>query len=198
MPRVIKSNGKNEPFDSYVVRLCMLYKSVQWHKRNGSKRYSIADSPFRWAWSRTIGEIVMQSLFALDHVFVLLRFIRTFRMLKHFVVANATTWAIIIWDVYVWVDQYWMQQAIELAKRGLYSLIQMLGAWLSKIIRSLVKPKSWSTSRWSFCITWSWSQGATAYVTLEPCAHYGRRVLRHSWRRRLKKWLWHVKPTCCR
>lgn len=38
--------------------------------RDGSKRYSVANSPFgeRDVKSRTIGEIVMQSLFALDHV----------------------------------------------------------------------------------------------------------------------------------
>ncbi|EXC01832.1 TPA: bifunctional diaminohydroxyphosphoribosylaminopyrimidine deaminase/5-amino-6-(5-phosphoribosylamino)uracil reductase RibD [Acinetobacter baumannii] len=78
-------------------------------------------------------------------------------------------------------DQYWMQQAIELAKRGLYSTKPNpnVGCVIVKdnqIIGEGFHPKAGQPHAEVFALreAGEQAQGATAYVTLEPCAHYGR------------------------
>lgn len=78
-------------------------------------------------------------------------------------------------------DQYWMQQAIELAKRGLYSTKPNpnVGCVIVKddqLIGQGFHPKAGQPHAEVFALreAGEHAQGATAYVTLEPCAHYGR------------------------
>ena len=78
-------------------------------------------------------------------------------------------------------DQYWMQQAIELAKRGLYSTKPNpnVGCVIVKddqLIGEGFHPKAGQPHAEVFALreAGEQAQGATAYVTLEPCAHYGR------------------------
>ncbi|WP_347016684.1 bifunctional diaminohydroxyphosphoribosylaminopyrimidine deaminase/5-amino-6-(5-phosphoribosylamino)uracil reductase RibD [Acinetobacter seifertii] len=78
-------------------------------------------------------------------------------------------------------DQYWMQQAIELAKRGLYSTKPNpnVGCVIVKdnqVIGEGFHPKAGQPHAEVFALreAGEQAQGATAYVTLEPCAHYGR------------------------
>ncbi|MCT9417817.1 bifunctional diaminohydroxyphosphoribosylaminopyrimidine deaminase/5-amino-6-(5-phosphoribosylamino)uracil reductase RibD [Acinetobacter baumannii] len=78
-------------------------------------------------------------------------------------------------------DQYWMQQAIELAKRGLYSTKPNpnVGCVIVKddqLIGKGFHPKAGQPHAEVFALreAGEHAQGATAYVTLEPCAHYGR------------------------
>ncbi|MFW1891604.1 bifunctional diaminohydroxyphosphoribosylaminopyrimidine deaminase/5-amino-6-(5-phosphoribosylamino)uracil reductase RibD [Acinetobacter geminorum] len=78
-------------------------------------------------------------------------------------------------------DQYWMQQAIELAKRGLYSTKPNpnVGCVIVKddqLIGQGFHPKAGQPHAEVFALreAGEYAQGATAYVTLEPCAHYGR------------------------
>ena len=78
-------------------------------------------------------------------------------------------------------DQYWMQQAIELAKRGLYSTKPNpnVGCVIVKddqLIGEGFHPKAGQPHAEVFALreAGGHAQGATAYVTLEPCAHYGR------------------------
>ncbi|MFU2195537.1 bifunctional diaminohydroxyphosphoribosylaminopyrimidine deaminase/5-amino-6-(5-phosphoribosylamino)uracil reductase RibD [Acinetobacter baumannii] len=78
-------------------------------------------------------------------------------------------------------DQYWMQQAIELAKRGLYSTKPNpnVGCVIVKddqLIGEGFHPKAGQPHAEVFALreAGEHAQGATAYVTLEPCAHYGR------------------------
>lgn len=78
-------------------------------------------------------------------------------------------------------DQYWMQQAIELAKRGLYSTKPNpnVGCVIVKddqLIGEGFHPKAGQPHAEVFALRQAaeQAQGATAYVTLEPCAHYGR------------------------
>ena len=78
-------------------------------------------------------------------------------------------------------DQYWMQQAIELAKRGLYSTKPNpnVGCVIVKddqLIGEGFHPKAGQPHAEVFALRQAaeHAQGATAYVTLEPCAHYGR------------------------
>ncbi|HCJ6670279.1 TPA: bifunctional diaminohydroxyphosphoribosylaminopyrimidine deaminase/5-amino-6-(5-phosphoribosylamino)uracil reductase RibD [Acinetobacter baumannii] len=78
-------------------------------------------------------------------------------------------------------DQYWMQQAIELAKRGLYSTKPNpnVGCVIVKdnqLIGEGFHPKAGQPHAEVFALRQAGeqAQGATAYVTLEPCAHYGR------------------------
>jgi diaminohydroxyphosphoribosylaminopyrimidine deaminase/5-amino-6-(5-phosphoribosylamino)uracil reductase len=78
-------------------------------------------------------------------------------------------------------DQYWMQQAIELAKRGLYSTKPNpnVGCVIVKddqLIGQGFHPKAGQPHAEVFALreAGEQAQGATAYVTLEPCAHYGR------------------------
>jgi len=78
-------------------------------------------------------------------------------------------------------DQYWMQQAIELAKQGLYSTKPNpnVGCVIVKdnqIIGEGFHPKAGQPHAEVFALreAGEQAQGATAYVTLEPCAHYGR------------------------
>ncbi|HAV4975910.1 bifunctional diaminohydroxyphosphoribosylaminopyrimidine deaminase/5-amino-6-(5-phosphoribosylamino)uracil reductase RibD [Acinetobacter baumannii] len=78
-------------------------------------------------------------------------------------------------------DQYWMQQAIELAKRGLYSTKPNpnVGCVIVKddqVIGEGFHPKAGQPHAEVFALRQAGeqAQGATAYVTLEPCAHYGR------------------------
>lgn len=77
--------------------------------------------------------------------------------------------------------QYWMQQAIELAKRGLYSTKPNpnVGCVIVKddqLIGQGFHPKAGQPHAEVFALreAGEHAQGATAYVTLEPCAHYGR------------------------
>ncbi|MES5773217.1 bifunctional diaminohydroxyphosphoribosylaminopyrimidine deaminase/5-amino-6-(5-phosphoribosylamino)uracil reductase RibD [Acinetobacter baumannii] len=78
-------------------------------------------------------------------------------------------------------DQYWMQQAIELAKRGRYSTKPNpnVGCVIVKdnqVIGEGFHPKAGQPHAEVFALRQAGeqAQGATAYVTLEPCAHYGR------------------------
>ncbi|ELA8873347.1 bifunctional diaminohydroxyphosphoribosylaminopyrimidine deaminase/5-amino-6-(5-phosphoribosylamino)uracil reductase RibD [Acinetobacter baumannii] len=78
-------------------------------------------------------------------------------------------------------DQYWMQQAIELAKRGLYSTKPNpnVGCVIVKddqLIGEGFHTKAGQPHAEVFALRQAGeqAQGATAYVTLEPCAHYGR------------------------
>lgn len=78
-------------------------------------------------------------------------------------------------------DQYWMQQAIELAKRGLYSTKPNpnVGCVIVKddqLIGEGFHPRAGQPHAEVFALRQAaeQAQGATAYVTLEPCAHYGR------------------------
>ncbi|HHP4806305.1 TPA: bifunctional diaminohydroxyphosphoribosylaminopyrimidine deaminase/5-amino-6-(5-phosphoribosylamino)uracil reductase RibD [Acinetobacter baumannii] len=78
-------------------------------------------------------------------------------------------------------DQYWMQQAIELAKRGLYSTKPNpnVGCVIVKddqLIGEGFHSKAGQPHAEVFALRQAGeqAQGATAYVTLEPCAHYGR------------------------
>ncbi|MEB3753301.1 transcriptional regulator NrdR [Acinetobacter sp. MD2(2019)] len=75
MPRVIKSNGKNEPFDELKLRRSLLHALQKRPVTQDQIEAVLSDIQLqirrlgeRDVNSRTIGEIVMQSLFALDHV----------------------------------------------------------------------------------------------------------------------------------
>ncbi|MEM9993409.1 MAG: transcriptional regulator NrdR, partial [Acinetobacter pittii] len=75
MPRVIKSNGKNEPFDEAKLRRSLMHALQKRPVTQEQIETVLSDIQLqirrlgeRDVKSRTIGEIVMQSLFALDHV----------------------------------------------------------------------------------------------------------------------------------
>lgn len=93
MPRVIKSNGKNEPFDEAKLRRSLMHALQKRPVTQEQIETVLSDIQLqirrlgeRDVKSRTIGEIVMQSLFALDHVAYVrfASFIKIFRMLKRF------------------------------------------------------------------------------------------------------------------
>jgi diaminohydroxyphosphoribosylaminopyrimidine deaminase/5-amino-6-(5-phosphoribosylamino)uracil reductase len=78
-------------------------------------------------------------------------------------------------------DQVWMQRAIQLAQRGQYStkpnpnvgcVIVQNGQWVGEGFH----PRAGQPHAEVFAMrqAGALTQGATAYVTLEPCAHYGR------------------------
>lgn len=78
-------------------------------------------------------------------------------------------------------DQSFMQRAIELARQGVYSTRPnpAVGSVIVKdgqIIGEGFHPKAGEPHAEVFALrqAGSLSRGATAYVTLEPCAHYGR------------------------
>ena len=78
-------------------------------------------------------------------------------------------------------DQIWMQRAIELARLGQYSTKPNpnVGCVLVKdgeLIAEGFHPKAGQPHAEVFALRAAGEQarGATAYVTLEPCAHYGR------------------------
>ncbi len=78
-------------------------------------------------------------------------------------------------------DQIWMQQAIELARRGQYSTkpnpnVGCVIVKDGKLIGEGFHPKAGQPHAEVFALraAGEQAQGATAYVTLEPCAHYGR------------------------
>ncbi len=78
-------------------------------------------------------------------------------------------------------DVYWMQQALLLAKRGQYSTRPnpAVGCVLVKdgqLIGEGFHPKVGQPHAEVFALRQAGEQarGATAYVTLEPCAHFGR------------------------
>ncbi|HRM14146.1 MAG TPA: bifunctional diaminohydroxyphosphoribosylaminopyrimidine deaminase/5-amino-6-(5-phosphoribosylamino)uracil reductase RibD [Acinetobacter parvus] len=78
-------------------------------------------------------------------------------------------------------DQYWMQQAIELARLGQYSTKPNpnVGCVLVKndqLIGEGFHPKAGQPHAEVFALRQAGdnAKDATAYVTLEPCAHYGR------------------------
>ena len=78
-------------------------------------------------------------------------------------------------------DQYWMQQAIALAQQGQYSTKPNpnVGCVIIKdgqLIGTGFHPKAGQPHAEVFALRQAaeQAQGATAYVTLEPCAHYGR------------------------
>ena len=75
MPRVIKSDGKSEPFDEAKLRrsfdACFTKRPVTQEQIEtvlSDIQLQIRRLGERDVKSRTIGEIVMQSLFSLDHV----------------------------------------------------------------------------------------------------------------------------------
>ncbi len=75
MPRVIKSDGKNEPFDEAKLRRSLLNALQKRPVTQEQIETVLSDIQLqirrlgeRDVKSRTIGEIVMQALFALDHV----------------------------------------------------------------------------------------------------------------------------------
>jgi transcriptional repressor NrdR len=75
MPRIIKSNGRNEPFDEYKLRRSLLH-ALQKRPVNQEQieatlfdiQQKIRRLGERDVRSLTIGEIVMQALYQLDHV----------------------------------------------------------------------------------------------------------------------------------
>jgi diaminohydroxyphosphoribosylaminopyrimidine deaminase/5-amino-6-(5-phosphoribosylamino)uracil reductase len=78
-------------------------------------------------------------------------------------------------------DQIWMQQAITLAKQGQYSTKPNpnVGCVIVKdgqLVGEGFHPKAGQPHAEVFALRGAAEQarGATAYVTLEPCAHYGR------------------------
>lgn len=78
-------------------------------------------------------------------------------------------------------DQIWMRRAIELARQGQYSTKPNpnVGCVIVKdgvIVGEGFHPKAGQPHAEVFAIRQAGEQarGATAYVTLEPCAHYGR------------------------
>ncbi|NIE97566.1 bifunctional diaminohydroxyphosphoribosylaminopyrimidine deaminase/5-amino-6-(5-phosphoribosylamino)uracil reductase RibD [Acinetobacter sp. Tr-809] len=78
-------------------------------------------------------------------------------------------------------QQYWMQQAIALARNGLYSTKPNpnVGCVIVKdgqLIGEGYHPKAGQPHAEVFALRQAGdnAKGATAYVTLEPCAHYGR------------------------
>ncbi|AOA59629.1 transcriptional regulator NrdR [Acinetobacter larvae] len=75
MPRVIKSNGKNEPFDETKLRRSLMHALQKRPVTQEQIESVLSDIQLkirrlgeRDVKSRLIGEIVMQSLFGLDHV----------------------------------------------------------------------------------------------------------------------------------
>ena len=75
MPRVIKSNGKNGPFDELKLRRSLMHALQKRPVTQDQIEAVLSDIQLqirrlgeRDVSSRTIGEIVMQSLFTLDHV----------------------------------------------------------------------------------------------------------------------------------
>ncbi|WP_432210985.1 bifunctional diaminohydroxyphosphoribosylaminopyrimidine deaminase/5-amino-6-(5-phosphoribosylamino)uracil reductase RibD, partial [Acinetobacter variabilis] len=78
-------------------------------------------------------------------------------------------------------DQIWMRRAIELARQGQYSTKPNpnVGCVIVKdgiIVGEGFHPKAGQPHAEVFAMRQAGEQarGATAYVTLEPCAHYGR------------------------
>ncbi len=78
-------------------------------------------------------------------------------------------------------DHIWMQQAIELARRGQYSTkpnpnVGCVIVKDGKLIGEGFHPKAGQPHAEVFALraAGEQAQGTTAYVTLEPCAHYGR------------------------
>lgn len=78
-------------------------------------------------------------------------------------------------------DHIWMQQAIELARRGQYSTkpnpnVGCVIVKDGKLMGEGFHPKAGQPHAEVFALraAGEQAQGATAYVTLEPCAHYGR------------------------
>lgn len=75
MPRVIKSNGKNEPFDEQKLRRSLLHALQKRPVMQEQIEATLSDIQQkirrlgeRDVRSLTIGEIVMQALYLLDHV----------------------------------------------------------------------------------------------------------------------------------
>ena len=75
MPRVIKSDGKSEPFDEAKLRRSLMHALQKRPVTQEQIETVLSDIQLqirrlgeRDVKSRTIGEIVMQALFALDHV----------------------------------------------------------------------------------------------------------------------------------
>ena len=75
MPRVIKSNGRNEPFDEQKLRRSLLHalqKRPVTQEQIEATLFEIQQKIHRLGErdvrSLTIGEIVMQALYLLDHV----------------------------------------------------------------------------------------------------------------------------------
>ncbi len=75
MPRVIKSDGKSEPFDEAKLRRSLMHALQKRPVTQEQIETVLSDIQLqirrlgeRDVKSRTIGEIVMQSLFPLDHV----------------------------------------------------------------------------------------------------------------------------------
>lgn len=75
MPRVIKSNGKNEPFDEEKLRRSLMHALQKRPITQEQIESVLSDIQLqirrlgeRDVKSRLIGEIVMQALFGLDHV----------------------------------------------------------------------------------------------------------------------------------
>lgn len=78
-------------------------------------------------------------------------------------------------------DQIWMQRAIHLAQQGQYSTrpnpnVGCVIVKDGKVVGEGFHPRAGQPHAEVFAIRQAGelTQGATAYVTLEPCAHYGR------------------------
>lgn len=78
-------------------------------------------------------------------------------------------------------DEYFMLSAIELAKQGMYSTkpnpnVGCVIVQQGKVVGTGFHPKAGQPHAEVFALRQAGEQakGATAYVTLEPCAHYGR------------------------
>ncbi len=79
------------------------------------------------------------------------------------------------------IDQHWMQQAILLAKLGQYSTrpnpnVGCVIIQNGQVVGQGFHPKAGQPHAEVFAMreAGELARGATAYVTLEPCAHYGR------------------------
>ena len=88
MPRVIKSDGKSEPFDEAKLRRSLMHALQKRPVTQEQIETVLSDIQLqirrlgeRDVKSRTIGEIVMQALFALDHV-AYVRFASVYRDFK--------------------------------------------------------------------------------------------------------------------
>ena len=89
MPRVIKSNGKNEPFDEEKLRRSLRHALQKRPITQEQIESVLSDIQLqirrlgeRDVKSRLIGEIVMKSLFAMDHV-AYVRFASVYQDFQH-------------------------------------------------------------------------------------------------------------------
>jgi len=78
-------------------------------------------------------------------------------------------------------DQYWMQMALDLAQKGRYTTAPNPAVGCVLVKDNQLVGAGWHqkagqphAERLALAQAGAQAQGATAYVTLEPCSHYGR------------------------